>query len=117
MLVLIVDDHFDASELMSLALRHEGHRTLAALDGEAAIDLCREHMPDAVLLDIGLPDMDGYEVACKLRSEVGFKGKIIAISGYDADSTLQAAFGVNLHLRKPLRLDGLCEVLAAPIGT
>jgi two-component system CheB/CheR fusion protein len=86
---------------------------LAALNGETAINLCREHIPDVVLLDIGLPDIDGYEVASKLRSEVGFKGKIIAISGYEADSTLQAAFGVNLHLRKPLRLDALCEVLTA----
>lgn len=113
MLVLIVDDHLDASDLMSLALRHEGHRTLVALDGKTAVTLCREHVPDAVLLDIALPDMDGYEVASKLRSEVGFKGKIIAISGYEADRALQSAFGVDLHLRKPLHIDALCEVLMA----
>ena len=111
MLVLIVDDHPDAGELLSAVLRHEGYETAVAHDGPTALKLSQQQPPDVVLLDLNLPAMDGYEVASKLRSEVGFKGKIITVSGCSADHTLQATFGVDHHLVKPVRLPALFAML------
>ena len=111
MLVLIVDDHPDAGELLSTVLRHEGYETAVAHDGPTALKLAQQQPPDVVLLDLSLPGMDGYEVASKMRSELGFKGKIITVSGYSADRTLHATFGVDHHLVKPVRVASLLAML------
>lgn len=105
--ILIVDDNEDAAELMSAALNFMGHETRVASDGPTSLILAEQFLPEVALLDIGLPVMDGYEVAAKLRALPGLKGmRLVAITGYgqasDRDRTQQAGF--DAHLVKPVEL-------------
>jgi len=95
-----------------MLLRGKGFEVDTAHDGESALEMARAIRPDAMLLDIGLPRMNGYEVAQMLRSE-GFAGKLIAVSGYgqseDRRRSLEAGF--NHHLVKPVDHQHLVELL------
>ncbi len=112
--VLIVDDNADAAESLSHILSFEGYRTLIAADGATAINLCRQFHPHVILLDIGLPGMDGYEVAEQLRRRPQFaQTPIIAVTGWGAEADRQrsAQVGINHHLLKPVVLTELLDVL------
>src|SRR5581483_7095555 len=101
--VLIVDDNVDTARGMARLLRLLGHDTRTAHDGSSAIDSARERRPEFVLLDIGLPGMDGYEVATRLRQEESCRDAvIIAVSGYgqDEDRRRSSAAGFDHHLVK-----------------
>ena len=80
--ILVVDDNQDTAKGLARLLKMLGNEVELAHDGPAALEIARIHRPDFVLLDIGLPGMDGYEVAQFLRSETDFDGTVIAISGY-----------------------------------
>src|SRR5690606_27241735 len=81
--VLVVDDNEDAVMALSRLLEFSGHVVRKAYDGPAALAAAAEFRPDAVLLDIGLPELDGYEVARRLRADPAFDGLLlIALSGY-----------------------------------
>jgi two-component system CheB/CheR fusion protein len=112
--VLLVDDNEDAVETMSFLLGELGHETRFALDGPEALRIVQEFKPDIVFLDIGLPDMDGFEVARRMRkmpecSEI----PIIAVSGYARDSDRQRALaaGFTGHLAKPVNLERIERVV------
>jgi len=114
--VLIVDDNADAAEMLSDALRLKGHRTWVAHDGPAALALAPLVLPQVAFLDIGLPVMDGYELAGRLRdlpslSEV----RLVAITGYgqDSDRERSTSAGFHHHLVKPVNLSDVDAVLAA----
>ncbi|HYE34024.1 response regulator [Methylocaldum sp.] len=113
--ILVVDDNTDAVESLALLLELEGHEVKTALDGPTALELASDFQPQAVLLDIGLPGMDGYEVARRLRETPEMsKALIIAITGYgqQEDRALTKAAGFDHHLVKPVDPEELGALLA-----
>ena len=121
--ILIVDDNEDAAELLAVLLRKHGHDVVVAHDPVKALEAIREKLPDVAFLDIGLPVMDGYELAAHLRKELGNRcPALIAVTGYgqqkDRERSRAASFA--LHLVKPVQqnsvLDALQQVSAASSG-
>jgi PAS domain S-box-containing protein len=103
--VLVVDDNADAAEMLGLLLHSRGHQVEIAHDGLAAIDLLEEFKPEVICLDIGLPHMDGYTLASKIRTlDVGKDVKLIAITGYgqEQDRARAVEAGFDHHLVKPI---------------
>jgi CheY-like chemotaxis protein len=113
--VLVVDDNVDAAESLADLLRTRGQRVSVAHNGQDALAQALQHRPDVVLLDIGLPGMNGYEVATALRRQDGGGPALVAITGYgqDADARRAAAAGFDRHLVKPVDAAELEQVLAA----
>jgi PAS domain S-box-containing protein len=112
--ILVVDDNVDLVHSMADLLSHFGYEVSAAYDGVSAIEVARLHHPDVVLLDIGLPGMDGYEVARRLRCEENSQeAMIIAITGYgqEEDSRKSRDAGFNHHLVKPVDYEILKSLL------
>jgi PAS domain S-box-containing protein len=112
--VLIVDDNVDTAQGMARLLRRAGHEVELAHDGLRALEGAREFNPDAVILDIGLPGMDGFEVARRLRLEPCCLGStIIAVTGYGQPEDRQRALaaGCDHHLVKPVDLENLKELI------
>ena len=112
--VLIVEDNDDAREMLRHLLEMDGHRVRTAADGPAALDAVRAAPPDVALIDIGLPGMDGYELARRIRAERGPRPpRLIAVTGYglaeDRQRTRDAGFDV--HLVKPINYAELGEAL------
>jgi len=111
--VLVVDDNVDAADSMAILLRFTGHDVRTAYDGPAAIALAHAFRPNVVLADIGLPIIDGYEVARRLRAQFP-KMHLIAISGYGRETEIQQskAAGFELHFLKPVDPSRIHELLA-----
>ena len=112
--VLVVDDNIDAAESLSMLLRLSGHVTRLAYDGQAAIEAALSFEPEVVLLDIGLPHLDGYQVARRLREHrVTSRCLLVAVSGYgqDEDRAKAKESGFDYHLTKPVDYDELQKVL------
>ncbi|HEU4579812.1 MAG TPA: ATP-binding protein [Polyangiaceae bacterium] len=116
--VLIVDDNLDVAELLTEALGLEGFETAAAHDGQSALERWRELSPHAGVLDVGLPDMDGYELARRLRAEHGAGPTLIAATGYGqpSDRERAAAAGFDCHLVKPVSVQDLVRALQARLS-
>lgn len=115
--VLIVEDNSDARETLAQLLRLSGHQVEAAGTGPEGIEAFWKHRPDVALVDIGLPDLDGYEVARRLRADSrGCSAQLIALTGYarpeDRRRTSEAGF--DIHLVKPVDIDELERILEAP---
>ena len=113
--ILIVDDNTDAAKSLDLLLRSLGHDTRTVFDGVSALDAAQEFRPEIVLLDIGMPGMDGYEVAKRLRSaQNGDALKIIAITGWgqEADRARATEAGFDMHLVKPVDIGALHKALS-----
>jgi PAS domain S-box-containing protein len=103
--VLIVDDNRDAADSCATLLELEGHRTATAYSGNACLALGGAFQPQAVLLDIGLPDVNGYDVARQIRAtDWGGRVYLVAITGWGQDADRQRAFdsGFDRHLTKPV---------------
>jgi PAS domain S-box-containing protein len=103
--ILIVEDNRDAAKTLSLLLRRYGHEVTIAHSGPSAVKAAKQERPDALLCDLGLPEMDGYEVARTLRQDPALAAvRLIAISGYgyDEDRQRSQAAGFDLHLTKPV---------------
>ena len=113
---LIVDDNVDAATLLAEALRQRGHAVHLAHDGKTAVEVALIHRPEVILLDLGLPDLDGYEVANRLRTQAGLeRSAIIAISGYGQAQylTRSAEAGFTHHIVKPVDMAHLDALLTA----
>jgi PAS domain S-box-containing protein len=113
--LLVVDDNVDAAESLALLLRLNGHEVWTAHDGVEAMETMRTRSPDVVLLDIGLPRMDGLEVARRIRQELCMKNAVlIALTGYSQEEDRRRSLdaGFNAHLIKPVDLDALDAVLS-----
>jgi CheY-like chemotaxis protein len=113
--LLLVDDNQDAVDLLAMSLTELGHDVRAAYDPRTALAMARERPPDVALLDIGLPEMDGYELAAALRAQqpdppLG----LIALSGYGqpADRSRSVAAGFSAHLVKPVDLAALQDAIS-----
>jgi CheY-like chemotaxis protein/two-component sensor histidine kinase len=111
--VLIVDDNPDLAELMSEALGDSGYRTAVVHDGHAALARWDEFLPHAGVLDVGLPELDGYELATALRAAHGPEPMLIAVTGYgqSSDRARAATAGFDCHMVKPVSLNELVRVL------
>jgi CheY-like chemotaxis protein len=111
--VVVVDDNIDAAESMAILLRCSGHDVRTAYDGLAAIALAQTFRPNVVLSDIGLPKIDGYELARRLHTQFP-KMHLIAISGYGRESDIQQSkeAGYELHFLKPVDPSRIHELLA-----
>jgi signal transduction histidine kinase/CheY-like chemotaxis protein len=118
--VLIADDNIDAAELLGMLLEEMGHEIRAAHDGRQALDVARGFRPDVAILDIGMPEMTGYDVARAIRSEPwGSEIVLIALTGWgQAEDRARAKDqGFDHHLVKPVAPDRLEKVLASVRGT
>jgi len=115
--VLIVDDNVDAAASLGRTLSHLGHEVQTAHDAPSALRLARSFRPQVALLDIGLPVMDGYELASRLRAGQPLEEPLylFAISGYglDADRQRSAAAGFRHHLVKPVDAGELVRLIGA----
>lgn len=112
--LLVVDDNKDAAESMSMLLEMWGHEVAFAYDGPSALETAQQWRPEAVFLDIGLPGMDGYEVAERLRELPQAKDAVlIAITGYGQEDDLARSrrAGINHHLVKPVAPDALRSLI------
>ena len=112
--VLLVDDNVDALEMMRLALLAKGHSVATAPDGKSGLHVAAELQPDVAILDIGLPGIDGYELARLLRAEHP-QVRLIALTGYgqDGDAAAARSAGFDAHCTKPVRVAALLEQIAA----
>ncbi len=108
--ILVVDDNADAAHMLADSLRALGFVTDVAFDGPAAIETARAFVPDVVLLDLGLPVMDGFEVAARLKSDPELQQvRLVAVTGYGqvADRERTRDVGFEAHMVKPVDLDRL----------
>ena len=115
--ILVVDDNVDGADSLALLLELGGHEVAAAHDGREALAVAAAFAPDVVLLDIGLPELDGYEVARRLRADPRTAGaRLIALTGWgsDADKRRSRDAGFDAQLTKPVDAATLTAVLAAP---
>ena len=113
--ILIVDDNRDAATSLAMLLELTGSKTETAYDGPEAIAAAARFQPEVVLLDIGLPGMDGYQVAQRLRAEPWGKSVVlVAVTGWgqDDDHARSKEAGFDAHLVKPVDLDRLLALLA-----
>jgi signal transduction histidine kinase/DNA-binding response OmpR family regulator len=115
--VLVVDDNADSADTLAMLARLDGHEVRTAQTGAAALEVAQAFRPDVVLLDIGLPGMDGYEVARQLRAgAAGAPILLAAVTGYgqEADRNRSRQAGFDLHLVKPVEPEVLRRLLASP---
>jgi CheY-like chemotaxis protein len=114
--VLVVDDNEDAASLLAEVLESNGHHVGTAFDGPSALDAAVALNPEVAVLDIGLPVMDGYELAERLRARQPGLRQLIALSGYGqpSDRERSAAAGFAVHIAKPVSVDELLRLLEEP---
>jgi two-component system CheB/CheR fusion protein len=121
--VLVVEDNVDAAESLATLLRLWGHDVHVVHDGLDALDAARDYRPEVVLLDIGLPGLDGYQVAERLRDEVGLdQALLVAMTGYGQpeDRRRSREAGIHHHFVKPVEpfvLRNLLAEVASPVSS
>ena len=111
--ILVVEDHEETANTTAFVLRLYGHEVRVALDGPTALQAAQDNLPDVMLLDIGLPGMDGCEVARRIGEWLNWRSPLlIAVTGFgeEAERRRSAEAGIDLHLLKPLDPERL-EVL------
>ncbi len=114
--ILVVDDNVDSVLSFSMLLKEAGNDLKTAYDGPTAFKIAMEYIPDVILLDIGLPGLNGYEIAKLIRKQPSLKDVVlIALTGYGQESDRQASMeaGFNHHLIKPARLAQVRQILAS----
>jgi PAS domain S-box-containing protein len=113
--ILVVEDNEDGREALATLLRLSGHEVEEAATGREALAAAARRPPELVLLDIGLPDLDGYQVAAALRASLGDRVRLVALTGYgqpgDRDRVRDAGF--DAHLLKPVGLDTISRTVAS----
>jgi PAS domain S-box-containing protein len=112
--VLVVDDNRDSADLQATLLHHNGYKVKTAYDGTDALEIALRFRPDAILLDIGLPEIDGYEVAYRVRQQKALNSVVlIAMTGYGQpeDRQRSEAVGFDYHLVKPAEFSELQAIL------
>ena len=114
--IVLVEDIDDNREMLQACLELDGHQVISAKDGEAGCDAILVHKPDVALIDIGLPGIDGYEVARRIRRDAGCsKVRLIALTGYGQQSDVANAMaaGFDAHLVKPVDPNALAVVISS----
>ncbi len=112
--ILVVDDNRAAADALVKLLSIRGHVLQAVYTGETAIEEAPRFQPEVILLDIGLPDIEGYDVARAIRSDESVKATLVALTGYGQESDVRKAekAGFSHHLIKPAGLREIEAVLA-----
>ena len=113
--ILVADDNNDALESLATLLQLSGHEVYTAANGAVALETAEQHRPEVALLDIGMPKLDGYEVARRIRAQPwGARITLVALTGWgqDSDRRRSQEAGFDSHLVKPLDLDKLTDLLA-----
>jgi len=108
--ILVVDDNRDAASSLAMVLRAAGHAVITGHSGEDALEIGAQEKPDAIVLDIGMPDMNGYEVARRMRrTEWGKSVLLLAVTGWGQKEDVQRAFGAgfDFHMTKPADPEGI----------
>jgi len=114
--VLVVDDLVDVANALARVLRAMGHDVHVATDGSAGIDAAEKLRPDVILLDIGMPGLDGYDVCRRIRQQPWGKDILItALTGWDGESDVRRAkaAGFNRYLSKPVQTSTLAKLFAS----
>lgn len=117
--ILVVDDNHDSALSLAMMLSIMGHETRTAHDGESAVATAESFLPEVVLLDIGLPKLNGYEVAQRIRESAwGQSMFLIAVTGWgqDEDRQRSSEVGLNVHMVKPVEPAAL-ERLLSELGS
>lgn len=112
--ILAADDDEDILQLVAFRLGRSGYRVLQAHDGEEAVALALEHEPDLAVLDVGMPKLDGCEVARRIRAESWGRGAVlVALTGWgqEIDRRRSREAGFDMHLVKPVDPATLCDML------
>ena len=112
--VLVVDDNVDGAESIGMLLKVHGHHVHLAHNGPEALRAAERFQPQVIILDIGLPGMNGYEVAKRLRQQPEFKSAmLVAVTGYgqEEDRRRSREAGFNFHLTKPVEPDDLRRLI------
>ncbi|HEY8609621.1 MAG TPA: response regulator [Noviherbaspirillum sp.] len=112
--ILVVDDNQDAADSLAMLLEYLGSTVRVANSGQAALDMLQEFKPDVILMDIGMPGMDGLEVARRIREQNALAGtRLIALSGWgqEEDKRRSSESGFDHHLTKPIDLSTLESLL------
>jgi CheY-like chemotaxis protein len=112
--ILVADDNVDALESLATLLELGGHEVFSAANGALALESAERHLPEVALLDIGMPKLDGYEVARRIRAQPwGRRITLVALTGWgqESDRRRSGEAGFDSHLVKPLDLDKLTELL------
>ena len=110
----MIDDHRDTLHTMGALLAKLGHETVTAETGEEALRAAAEFHPDVILSDIGLPGMDGYTFARRVRTDPSLRPrKLVAVTGYGQPGDQERAreAGFDQHVTKPVGMDDLCRIL------
>ena len=113
--ILVVDDNHDSALSLAMMLSIMGHETRTSYDGESAVSHAEEFLPDVVLLDIGLPILNGYEVAQRIRESAwGASMFLIAVTGWgqEEDRQRSSEVGLNMHMVKPVEPSALEKLLS-----
>lgn len=114
--VLIIEDNADSREMLGKLLQMHGCEVMTASDGLTGFDAIDRSRPDVALVDIGLPGMDGYEIAQRVRSQLkGISTRLIAVTGHGRaeDRAAILAAGFDTHVVKPINPDELMRIIAA----
>jgi CheY-like chemotaxis protein len=113
--ILLIEDNHGLAEMLCMIMNQMGHEAIAVYDGVDGLKKSKEILPDIILCDIGLPGMNGYEVAKNIRSDPSLKDTaLVALTGYagDNDKILAYESGFNLYMAKPVNNDRLKRMLA-----
>jgi CheY-like chemotaxis protein len=113
--VLVAEDIPDAAEMMRMMLECMGHSVRVAVDGVQAVAIAREFDPQIALLDIGMPRMDGYEAARRIRDAMGSRVVLVALTGWGQEEDQRRAYaaGFDRHVTKPADPEVLESIIAA----
>jgi CheY-like chemotaxis protein len=117
--ILIMDDHKDCADSLAMLMRQGGHHVYVAYSAMQALELAKQHRPDVFLLDLGMPILDGYTVAVRLRQEMNFsQALIIAVTGYGmaGDRARTTAAGFDQHLTQPIDSAKLLGLLSTELA-
>jgi CheY-like chemotaxis protein len=114
--ILVVDDNVDAADMLAMLLESMGHHVERAHDGLQALACFETMVPDLAILDLGLPEIDGFTLAKKVREQPRFSSiPLVALSGYAQPEDIQKSFaaGFTYHLAKPAELERITEIIDA----
>jgi CheY-like chemotaxis protein len=112
---MVVEDNRDAADALAMLLELKGHEVVTANDGETALRRAAQQNLDIIFLDLGMPDMDGFEVAQRMRQQIkGRQPSLVALTGWgsEEDRRRTRSAGFDRHLTKPVSVEALDQVLA-----
>jgi DNA-binding response OmpR family regulator len=113
--ILVVEDDFDTAESLTMLLSSQNHQVRWVRDGLSALEEADQHVPDLILLDLGLPELDGYEVARRLKERRLTKDPLVVVTtgnGHEPDTARLREMGIDLYLVKPIDPGALLSLVA-----